>query len=84
MEIKEVNENWQLPAWLIDCPIGCFDWVVYKRKVYCADLDWAESAKLKKPVFNLAYCITKAMNECWLKKGIVYDNKNIKLTKMAN
>lgn len=83
-EFKDMPDDWKQPEWLDGCPISNFDWVTYKRKVYCADLDWESSKSAKKPIFNLAYCITKAMNEIWLKKGIVYENKNIKLTKMAN
>lgn len=83
-ETADMPDNWQQPEWLNRCPIGCFDWVIYKRKIYCADLDWEASIKINKPVFNLAFCITKAMNECWLKTGVVYENKNIKLTKLAN
>lgn len=82
--VQELLDNWELPIWLTDCPIGCFDWVIYKGEIYCADLDFDASEKANKPVFNLAYCITKAMNEIWLKTGIVYKNGNIKLTNLGN
>ncbi len=69
--------DWQPLQCIKDCPIFS-DWVTYYGKTYYAECDYAKSKELNKPVFNLAYCATVAMNEIWVKTGVVY-SKRLKL-----
>lgn len=53
------------PKWLTDCPL-IQGWCRYNGKIYFADLNWEESEKVQKPIFDLAYCATKASNGIYL------------------
>lgn len=57
--------NEQLPEWMNGCPI-VFDWVRYNGHIYFASLNYEESEKCKIPVFDLAYCATRALNNNFL------------------
>jgi hypothetical protein len=72
----EEFDNWIQPKWLPEeCPI--MDWVNYKGEVYVAVLDWVESERRQKPILDLSYCMTTALNDsCWLKKGVVWNAKH--------
>jgi len=59
----------KIPAWLKDGVI-VFDWCTYNGERYFAVLNWGESEKRQKPVIDLAYCATKAMNEIFLKQRV--------------
>ncbi len=72
--IEEGVEDFELPIWLKDCPL-VFDWCVYKGQVYFAALNYQESEQRQKPVFDLAYCATKAMNGIFLRKAVWGKNK---------
>jgi hypothetical protein len=54
-----------LPAWLDGCPL-IFGWCRYNGRIFFADLNYEESVKANKPVFDLAYCATKALNNIYL------------------
>lgn len=54
-----------LPDWMINCPL-VFDWCRYNGHIYFASLNYEESEKAQHPVFDLAYCATKALNCCFL------------------
>ncbi len=54
-----------IPDYIKDCPL-VFGWCRYNGRVYFADLNWEESEKRQKPVFDLAYCATKALNGIYL------------------
>lgn len=75
-------EDFVVPQYITDCPVFD-DWITYYGKIYYAVLNWEESEKIQKPVFDLAYCITKSFNEVWLKKGVVY-SKRLKLSDRGN
>ena len=55
----------EIPVWMIDCPL-CFDWCRYNGRIYFASLNYDESEKIGKPIFDLAYCATRAMNGIFL------------------
>lgn len=55
------------PEWLEDCPL-VYDWCKYDGVVYFADLNYEESEKANKPIFDLAFCATRAMNHIFLKR----------------
>ena len=65
--IKETTSgpDQALPSWLHGCPL-VFGWCRYNGRVYFADLNFDESEKAQKPIFDLAYCATKAMNGIYL------------------
>lgn len=57
--------NIEIPDWIVDCPLVS-GWCRYNGRIYYADLNYEESKKVNKPVFDLAYCATKAMNGIYL------------------
>lgn len=69
-------KNLKVPDWLKNCPI-VFDWITYNGETYFASLNWEASVRKNKPVFDLAYCATKALNNIFLKQRIF--NKKMKL-----
>lgn len=82
METSEFDialENWVPPSWLPDdCPV--MDWVEYKGEKLVACLNWEESVKGQKPVLDLSYCMTTALNDCmYIHKGILWNPKKFKL-----
>ena len=60
-----VQTRFEIPHWMENCPFTS-GWVRYNGRVYYADLNWEESKKAEKPIFDLAYCATKAMNHIYL------------------
>lgn len=77
MEISVNIEDFKMPDWFKDCPI-VFDWITYKGEVFFASLNWEQSEKRNKPVFDLAYCATRAMNDFFLKQR-VYNKSTMQL-----
>jgi hypothetical protein len=55
----------EYPKWMGNCPL-IFGWCRYNGRIYFADLNYEESEKAQKPIFDLAYCATKAMNGIFL------------------
>lgn len=54
-----------IPKWMNECPM-VFSWCRYNGQIYFASLNYEESEKAQWPVFDLAYCATKAMNNIFL------------------
>ena len=54
-----------LPEWLDGCPLVS-GWCRYNGRIFFADLNYEESEKAQKPIFDLAYCATKALNGIYL------------------
>lgn len=54
-------------------------WVKYKGKDYFGSLNFEESAKRGKPIIDLAYCATKALNNVWEMQRVW--NKNFEIVK---
>jgi hypothetical protein len=46
------------------------DWCEYNGETYYASLNYEESVRRGKPVFDLAYCATKAFNNIFLKQRV--------------
>lgn len=61
--------DFEMPVWMKGCWLT-FDWCRYSGEIYFASLNYEESEKRNKPVFDLAYCATKAMNEIYLKQRV--------------
>lgn len=54
-----------LPKWMDGCPLVA-GWCRYNGRIFFADLNYEESDKAQKPIFDLAYCATKALNGIYL------------------
>ena len=63
-------DNMVIPDWLAKCWL-VEDWCLYNGDVYFASLNYEESEKRQKPVFDLAYCATKAANGIFLKQRVM-------------
>ncbi len=82
MELSEFDialENWKPPSWLPEnCPT--FEWVEFKGEKLVAVLNWEESKRRQKPVLDLSYCMTTALNDCcYIYKGVLWNPKKFKL-----
>jgi hypothetical protein len=55
----------EIPFWFIECPLVS-GWCRYNGRVFYADINFQESEKIGKPVFDLAYCATQALNGIYL------------------
>jgi len=71
-EFDEDFENWVKPSWLpYDCPV--MEWVEYKGEKLVACLNYQESEKQQKPILDLSYCMTTALNDCmWIYKNVLW------------
>jgi hypothetical protein len=56
-----------LPKYLDECWL-INGWCKYKDEVFFASFNYEQSEKHQKPIFDLAYCATKAMNEIFIKR----------------
>lgn len=72
-------ENWIPPIWLTnDCPV--LEWVEYKGEKLVAVLNYEESEKRQKPILDLSYCMTTALNDCmYIYKNVLWNPKKFKL-----
>lgn len=72
-------ENYVPPKWLPDdCPT--FDWVEYKGEKLVAVLDFEASEKRQRPILDLSYCMTTALNDCmYIYKNVLWNPKKFKL-----
>lgn len=66
--MEELIVNIKMPTFLEECPL-VYDWCVYKGEVFFANLNFEESIKIQNPVFDLAFCATKAFNHIYLKRA---------------
>ena len=62
--IESIKDNF-----IHQCPL-VEGWCKYSNEIYYASLNYDESIKKQKPVFDLAYCATKAMNGIFLKQRV--------------
>jgi hypothetical protein len=44
-----------------------FDWCEYKGEIVVAQFNYERSVKARKPMFDLSYCMTRALNQVILK-----------------
>lgn len=65
---REIAEM-ELPEWLKE-DVEVFGWVKYNGEVCFASLNWEESERRQKPVIDIAYCATKALNGIFLKQRV--------------
>lgn len=59
------------------------EWIEYKGEVFVSQLNFEATEKAGKPMFDLSYCMTKALNQCIL-KTVQYDKNKFKVTLNRN
>jgi NAD-dependent DNA ligase len=59
------------------------EWIEYKGEVFVSQLNFEATAKARKPMFDLSYCMTRALNDCIL-HTVQYDKNKFKRTTKAN
>lgn len=67
----------ETPEWLSNCPL-VFDWCEYKGETYFGAINYERSIKAKRPMIDLSYCATKALN-CVILKTVAWNNKKFDL-----
>ncbi len=61
-----------IPAFLLDERIPWMKWVKYRGETCVADLDYEKSIRAHRPIINIHYCMTKALN------GVIEQTVNFK------
>lgn len=64
----------EVPSYILRCPLF-HDWCLYKDEVYFAMLNYERSEAIKRPVFDLSYCATRALNGIVLKTVVWHKEK---------
>jgi hypothetical protein len=70
-----------VPQWIMDCPVFC-DWLQFKGETYFGILNYEASLKARKPMVDLSYCATRAMNGIVL-LTVQYDKKKFTRSPLA-
>lgn len=73
----DVLEGNRYERMLLKLPIAC-DWVEYKGEVCVAQINYEATVKAGRPMVDLSYCMTKALNQCIL-KTVQWDKNKFKL-----
>lgn len=58
-----------------------FDWVKFKGEVYFASINYEKTAKANKPMIDLHYCATKALNGIVI-KTVQFDKNKFSIHKV--
>jgi len=61
-----------IPKYLQDDRLPWMKWVQYKGEECVADVDYQKSMKAHRPIINIHYCMTKALN------GVIEETVNFK------
>ena len=75
----EIEET---PNYILSCPV-IFDWVEYKGKTMFGGINYERSIKAKRPMLDLYYCATRALNNCVI-KTVQYDRNKFKRSHLSN
>lgn len=67
---------------LMKLPI-VFDWVEYKGETLFMNVNYQESERVGRPMVDLYYCATRALNDC-NPKLVQWDKKKFKPSKLAH
>ena len=67
---------------LLKLPI-VFDWVEYKGEVVFAGINYKESERVGRPMMDIYYCATQALNNNVL-KTVQWDKKKFQPSKLAH
>lgn len=73
--LVEIPDNIVMPKWLKD-DVVVWDWCFYKGEKVFGCLNWGESEKRQKPIIDICYCATKALNGIVLKQRVWNKNFN--------
>jgi hypothetical protein len=83
-EMTNVNEEdligAGIPQFIIDCPVVC-QWLEFKGETYFGILNYERSIKAHRPMIDLSYCATQAMNAIVI-KTVQYSEKHFKKSKL--
>lgn len=60
-----------------------FDWVIYKGEDVVAQINIDKTEIAKKPMFDISYCMTKAMNQVII-KTVQFDKNKFKKSSLSN
>jgi len=71
-----------IPKWIFNCPV-VYDWCRFKGETYFGILNLEASLKARKPMIDLSYCATRAMNGIIL-LTVQYDKKKFSPSPLAN
>lgn len=63
----------EIPGFIVKCPVA-FEWWYYDGEQIFAGINYERSVKARKPMIDIHYCATTAMNGAVL-KTVQYDKK---------
>lgn len=75
IKIKGVSDKLLIPIY------PC--WIEYKGETFVSELNYEATEKARKPMFNLHYCMTKALNNIVL-KTVQYDKSKFIISPLEN
>lgn len=52
----------EIPAFIVRCPVA-FEWWHYNGEMIFAGINYERSLKAKKPMIDIYYCATEALND---------------------
>lgn len=58
-------------------------WIEYKGETFVSQLNFERTADAGKPMFDLSYCMTKALNQC-IMKTVQYDKSKFIISRLEN
>lgn len=65
-----------VPQFIVNCPVA-FEWWYYDEVQIFAGINYERSVSAKKPMIDIHYCATKALNGVVL-KTVQYDKKRFR------
>jgi hypothetical protein len=81
MDLFHFSDDVIIPQFIWNCPVF-YDWTEYKGETYFAILNYERSITARRPMIDLCYCATKAMNGI-VEKTVQYSKKHFKKSKLA-
>ncbi len=73
---KNLQDNYKISAAFDRLPI-VMDWCYYKDEIIVAQINWDATKKAGKPMMDISYCMTRALNQCIL-KTVQWDKNKFK------
>lgn len=75
MKVKGMRIDFEFPIYPT--------WMKYKGEIYVSQLNFERTEQAGKPIFDLSYCMTKAINQC-IMKTVQYDKGKFEETNDLN
>ena len=69
-----------VPGYIWKCPVKC-QWLEYKGETYFGILNYERSIKSHKPMIDLSFCATRALNNIVI-KTVQYDRLKFRPSKL--